>query len=184
MPKNILSIAVPMTVAQVVSRECPRKVINLALPDAPVITGTSREVFDYYGLNAEGIAKKKLKTVINCSDELVFEADEEALKHILHNLVANSIDAMEQGGTLTLEGALKDKKAGRVLIRCRDTGCGISAENMQNLFNPFFTTKEPGKGTGLGLSIVRHIAIIHNGTIKAESQLGKGSVFTLSIPIS
>ena len=45
-------------VAQVVSRECPRKVINLALPDAPVITGTSREVFDYYGLNAEGIAKK------------------------------------------------------------------------------------------------------------------------------
>lgn len=134
-------------------------------------------------LQAEGIAKKKLKTVINCSDELLFEADEEALKHILHNLVANSIDAMEQGGTLTLEGTLKDKKAGRVLIRCRDTGCGISAENMQNLFNPFFTTKEPGKGTGLGLFIVYSEVQRIGGRLDVKSKEGRGTEFTVDIPV-
>ncbi len=119
---------------------------------------------------------------ICCGEEVRLYSSADALRHILHNLVSNAIDAMDVmdgGGRLTLS-ALRD--GGRVEIRCEDTGCGISEKNLQNLFNPFFTTKEPGKGTGLGLFIVYSEVEKVGGTIDVYSREGEGTRFVIRIP--
>jgi polar amino acid transport system substrate-binding protein len=116
---------------------------------------------------------------IRCDESVRLYSSADALKHILHNLVSNAIDAMDGGGTLTLS-ALRD--GGRVELRCEDTGCGISEKNLQNLFNPFFTTKEPGKGTGLGLFIVYSEVDKVGGTIDVYSREGEGTRFVIRIP--
>jgi len=116
---------------------------------------------------------------ICCDPSLRLCSSADALKHILHNLVSNAVDAMEGGGRLTLS-AVRD--GSRVELRCEDTGCGISEKNMQNLFNPFFTTKEPGKGTGLGLFIVYSEVEKVGGTIDVHSKEGEGTRFVIRIP--
>ncbi|MCD4755240.1 MAG: HAMP domain-containing histidine kinase, partial [Deltaproteobacteria bacterium] len=68
-------------------------------------------------------------------------------------------------------------------IKISDTGKGIPEENLSKIFDPFFTTKEVGKGTGLGLNVVYNIIEKHNGTIDAESMVGKGTTFTIRIPV-
>jgi signal transduction histidine kinase len=65
----------------------------------------------------------------------------------------------------------------------QDTGCGISEENLSNVFNPFFTTKSPGGGIGLGLAIVYRIVENHQGKIEFESQEGKGTTFKITLPV-
>lgn len=116
---------------------------------------------------------------ISCDENLQLYSNPEALKHILHNLVSNAIDAMEGGGKLKLS-AFRD--GNRVELQCEDTGFGISEKNLQNLFNPFFTTKEPGKGTGLGLFIVYSEVKKVGGTIDVYSKEGKGTRFVIRIP--
>jgi signal transduction histidine kinase len=74
----------------------------------------------------------------------------------------------------------KDKK--RIEIDVRDNGCGIPETDMGHLFDPFFTTKAEGEGTGLGLSIVYGVIRNHRGNVHVSSAVGKGSVFTLSLP--
>ena len=66
----------------------------------------------------------------------------------------------------------------------KDTGTGITEENLKKIFDPFFTTKEGSKGTGLGLSIVKHIVLLHRGSISFDSQLGKGSRFVVRLPVN
>ncbi|MCK4727324.1 MAG: HAMP domain-containing histidine kinase, partial [Desulfobacterales bacterium] len=72
---------------------------------------------------------------------------------------------------------------GYVEIRISDTGKGIPEENLSKIFDPFFTTKEVGKGTGLGLNVAYNIIKKHNGTIDVESTMGKGTMFTIRIPV-
>jgi signal transduction histidine kinase len=72
---------------------------------------------------------------------------------------------------------------GQVEISITDTGCGIPEEHMDKLFTPFFTTKPPGKGTGLGLSIVYGIVKMHRGQITVQSEVGKGTTFTITLPV-
>jgi signal transduction histidine kinase len=83
------------------------------------------------------------------------------------------------GGTLTLETTLLD---GQVHVRISDTGCGIAPDKITNIFEPFFTTKAPGKGTGLGLYNVKTIVNKMHGMIAVDSQVDKGTTFTLSFP--
>jgi signal transduction histidine kinase len=71
-----------------------------------------------------------------------------------------------------------------VEIRVQDTGHGITEENIEKIFDPFFTTKETGHGVGLGLAISYGIVKEHKGTIQVESELGKGTIFTVSFPLS
>jgi two-component system NtrC family sensor kinase len=71
-----------------------------------------------------------------------------------------------------------------VQIEIIDTGCGIPAANLKRIFDPFFTSKEVGKGTGLGLSVSHGIIKAHGGAIKVESTVGKGSTFTIYLPIA
>ena len=102
------------------------------------------------------------------------------LLHVLVNLITNAVHAMEQvGGTLTLETRLLD---GQVDVRISDTGCGIAPDKIPDIFEPFFTTKAPGKGTGLGLYNVKTIVNKMHGMIAVDSQIDKGTTFTLSFP--
>ena len=83
------------------------------------------------------------------------------------------------GGTLTLETILLDRQVG---VRISDTGCGIASDKIPEIFEPFYTTKAPGKGTGLGLYNVKTIVSKMHGTIAVDSQIDKGTTFTLTFP--
>jgi signal transduction histidine kinase/DNA-binding response OmpR family regulator len=102
------------------------------------------------------------------------------LNQVFMNLLVNSAHAIEKQGEIRVrtwhEGIM-------INIAISDTGFGISDENQKRIFEPFFTTKEVGKGTGLGLSIAYDIIKKHNGMIKVDSEVGKGTTFTISIPV-
>ncbi len=98
------------------------------------------------------------------------------------NLIFNAIDAMPEGGLLRLSASYNQNTA-IVEIKVADTGCGIPREDIAHIFDPFYTTKKEGKGLGLGLSTVYGIIDRHKGTIGVESEVGKGSVFILKLPV-
>lgn len=108
------------------------------------------------------------------------QADPGQLQQVFVNLLNNAAEAMPDGGTITISTRLVDHQW--VEVRVSDTGCGIPEEHLSRLFTPFFTTKPPGKGTGLGLSIVYGIIKMHRGQIGVESQVGKGTTFTITLP--
>jgi two-component system NtrC family sensor kinase len=92
----------------------------------------------------------------------------------------NAGHAIETQGEITIKTWDED---GSIWVVISDTGRGIAKENLNKIFEPFFTTKEVGKGTGLGLSITYEIIQKHNGEITVESEVGKGTTFTVRIPI-
>ncbi len=109
--------------------------------------------------------------------------DKRQVKEAINNLISNAIDAMPDGGTLTVatnEDSLSGKKY--ITVKVTDTGMGISEENIRMIFEPFFTTKVTKKETGLGLSITKKIVEGHGGFIKVDSITGKGSTFSLYFP--
>lgn len=108
-------------------------------------------------------------------------AAENQIKQVLLNLILNAVQAMDGGGILTVSTR---KDEGFVRISVADTGGGISLEDLNRVFDPFFTRKPAGQGTGLGLFVSHGIVKEHKGEIKVESQLGKGSRFTVILPIS
>jgi len=128
------------------------------------------------------------------SEALMVHADGAMIEQVIINLCINARDAMPGGGDLTISGRIidipahlsqYDGKNGRyVEFSVEDTGCGMSEEVRSRIFEPFFTTKEAGRGTGLGLAIVSRILRQHKGWISVESTLGKGSCFSLFLPVS
>ena len=104
--------------------------------------------------------------------------DVDKIKRIFINLIKNAIEAMPDGGKLTVTS---EKKNGIVEIAFADMGTGISEENLKKLFGPLFTTK--AKGMGLGLAICKRIIEAHGGKIAVESTIDKGTTFTITIPI-
>jgi two-component system nitrogen regulation sensor histidine kinase NtrY len=104
-------------------------------------------------------------------------ADSELLHRAISNLVLNALDAMPQGGTLTLR-TLRD--AQRVAIEVSDTGVGLTAEECERLFTPYYTSKQ--QGTGLGLAIVQSVVSDHGGTVSVNSQPGRGTTFRIELP--
>jgi two-component system NtrC family sensor kinase len=102
------------------------------------------------------------------------------LNQVFMNLLINAAHAIEKQGEIRIK-TWNGKKT--INISISDTGCGIPEDNLGRIFEPFFTTKEVGKGTGLGLSISYDIIKKHNGEITVESEVGKGTTFTLSIPV-
>jgi len=107
--------------------------------------------------------------------------DYNQIQQCLMNLIFNAMEAMPDGGKLTLN-THSDRKSRMVHIKVTDTGCGIPEENLSVIFEPFFSTKEENKGVGLGLSVVHGIIREHQGTIYVESEVGTGSTFTLRFP--
>ncbi|NOZ25908.1 MAG: HAMP domain-containing protein [Nitrospirae bacterium] len=104
--------------------------------------------------------------------------DYHQIKQVLINLLINSFDAVEKNGKIKVRTAMSGRG---LLLSVEDNGKGIGAEDMENIFNPFFTTRT--RGTGLGLAISRKIAKEHGGDIMVESAPGKGSTFTLFLPL-
>ncbi|MEE9911774.1 MAG: response regulator [Deltaproteobacteria bacterium] len=121
--------------------------------------------------------------------------DQVQIEQIIMNLATNARDAMPEGGRFVIatrlvdfdEGFIKAQGYGKVgpyaEITVADTGTGMDQETREKIFDPFFTTKEQGKGTGLGMAIVYGIVNKHNGFIAVESQLGKGTLFRIFLPI-
>ncbi len=104
-----------------------------------------------------------------------------SLEQVFRNLVHNAVDAMEKSSEKMLLVELRRGADNAVQIEISDTGCGIPAEDMPNLFKPYFSTKQ--KGTGLGLSVVRRVVMSHNGDISVRSTVGEGTRFSISLPI-
>ncbi len=106
--------------------------------------------------------------------------DPDYLNRVFGNLIVNAIQAMPEGGKLTVSTGLAEGE-GRVFVKISDTGVGMSEETARNLFNPFYTTK--GKGTGLGMATVKRIVDEHGAAITVESAPNKGTSFTILFPI-
>jgi signal transduction histidine kinase len=108
------------------------------------------------------------------------------IEQILLNLVINARQAMQRGGKLRIQ-VRTDSRSQMVEVRIADTGCGIPPEKLRLIFEPFYTTKDPDEdghgGTGLGLSVCRQIIEQHHGRIRVESLVGKGSAFTVKLPV-
>jgi two-component system NtrC family sensor kinase len=110
-------------------------------------------------------------------------ADPSQLERVFVNLMVNAAEAMEGSGRLTLVTRInKSKQAIEILIQ--DTGHGVAEEDLKRIFDPFYTTKEVGKGTGLGLAISYGITMEHGGRLSVESEVGIGTTFTMSLPIT
>ena len=108
------------------------------------------------------------------------EANRSELKQVILNLVANGMEAMDEGGTLTIE---LFEQTDQIELRISDEGAGMTPETLEHLFEPFFTHAKPGKGTGIGLAITHRIIVEHGGTIEPRSEgLGKGSTFHIHLP--
>jgi signal transduction histidine kinase len=105
------------------------------------------------------------------------DADPDLLRHALSNLVLNAMDAMPDGGILTVRTASAGERA---RIEVADTGAGLTKEECERLFTPYYTTKQ--HGTGLGLAIVQSVVSDHHGSIGVESEPGKGTTFRIELP--
>jgi PAS domain S-box-containing protein len=111
----------------------------------------------------------------------VLMVDRHMLEQVLMNLVLNAIQAIKGGGTVTIRTRIMDEACA---IEVRDTGCGIQPHVLPRIFDPFFTTKGVGEGTGLGLSVSLGIVERHGGRILVDSEVGKGSLFTVALPLT
>ncbi|MBU4262531.1 MAG: response regulator [Proteobacteria bacterium] len=109
------------------------------------------------------------------------KASPQQLNQVFMNILVNAAQAIEKKGKITIR-TWREKSSVRVAIS--DTGCGITQQNLSRIFDPFFTTKEVGKGTGLGMSITYDIIKKHNGTISVASEVGRGTTFTVSLPVA
>jgi len=122
----------------------------------------------------------EVKANFNAEGEKI-KADSTQISQLVMNIVLNAYDAMrDSGGTLLVSTRISGEE---VVIRFKDTGCGMDTETMSRIFDPFYTTKESGKGTGLGLAIVAQIAETHGGKIYVDSEPGAGTEFRVYIPL-
>jgi len=134
-----------------------------------VVALTERE------LNNKGIA---LATAIE-PDLPLIRGSRDKLQQVLHNLIVNASDAMPEGGTLDIRAC---RQTGAIRIAVRDSGIGIPKENLPRIFDAFYTTKAKVSGVGLGLSVSYGIVTQHRGSLEVESEVGKGSTFTVILP--
>jgi two-component system NtrC family sensor kinase len=104
----------------------------------------------------------------------------ERLTEAFRNLLANAAHAIEGPGTITVRSW---RENGVICVSVADTGCGIPEEDLPRVFDPFFTTREAGTGAGLGLSIALDTVCRHDGDISVRSEVGKGSTFTVRLPV-
>jgi len=108
--------------------------------------------------------------------------DEDKIKQVFMNLILNGVQAMPEGGILSLATRMK-KETGMIEIEVTDTGVGIANDHLDKIFEPFFTTKDRGQGTGLGLSVSYGIIKQHNGQITVSSQPASGTTFSITLPL-
>ena len=160
-----------------------RGLLDFARQSPPLIgpITVSRVIDKVISLAGHQIKMKKIELVREESPSLpLVMGDFNQILQVLVNIAVNAVQAMAEGGRLTI--STRADKGGWIKISFRDTGCGISPENMEKIFTPFFTTKEDVKGVGLGLSVSHGIIERHGGRIEVQSEEGKGSLFTVCLP--
>jgi signal transduction histidine kinase len=128
--------------------------------------------------------KKQIRVVKNYDEELApISIDKEQIKQVFLNILLNAIEATPEEGSITVKTRSFEKPGGELYVQIEftDTGCGIPSDQLEEIFNPFFTTKSAG--SGLGLSISHQIIEDHHGYIVAESELSKGASFFVNLPL-
>jgi signal transduction histidine kinase len=136
-------------------------------------------------LAGKDLSKHQVKVETNFQGRPQVPVIRGQIEQILLNLIINARQAMPRGGRLSIDVS-ENRRTKMVEIRIADTGVGIPPEQLRLIFEPFYTTKEPDEnghgGTGLGLSVCRQIIEQHQGRIRVESLVGKGSTFTVKLP--
>jgi signal transduction histidine kinase len=151
------------------------------LDRAPIASFDVHAGLDKTLLIAKNIVKHKA-TIRKFYGEIPeIECSPSQINQVFLNIITNAAQAIETQGEIVITTKLYDEH--NVAISIADTGCGIPEENLSKIRDPFFTTKQVGSGTGLGLSIVDEIIRSHHGDLLVESVVGKGSVFTVVLPI-
>lgn len=132
------------------------------------------------------LAARRIAASFSVDDTLpTLLADPHQLEQVFLNVLKNALEAIPDGGSLTVSAEVRQRAAGPfVEVRVCDTGEGIPPENLPRIFDPFFTTKEVGKGTGLGLSVSYGIVRAHGGFIDIQSDVGKGTAVTVALPLN
>lgn len=147
----------------------------------PVNLNIGRAINEIYSFIEYRLKKSKIHFSNEIENGLNIYIDPHDFQQVILNLFINAIQAMNSGGSLKVVGYREDSK---VKIDVIDTGTGIAQEDLGRVFDPFFTTKSPGEGTGLGLWLSYEIIKNYNGDITVESEVGKGSKFTISFPVT
>lgn len=152
------------------------------------------ETSGFNHLNLEEVLKETIRIATNqiiisnvrlnekiATDLPEIKGNRQGLQQVFLNIITNAVQAMQNGGDLTVR--LISENGSKIKVSIQDTGTGIPEEHLPNIFDPFFTTKEVGKGTGLGLSVSFGIIKKHGGQILVESKVNKGTTFTVVLPV-
>ena len=164
------------------AREIVRKLMLFARQTPPRMAAVdvNQIVTDGLAFLESRCAEQRIELLRDLDPELPpLTADRFQLNQVLVNLVINAIQAMPDGGQLTIRTG---RRGDRILVTVEDTGIGMSDEVRSRIFLPFFTTKDVDQGTGLGLSVVQGIVAGHGGNITVESSPGAGARFTIALP--
>lgn len=124
--------------------------------------------------------KKHIAISMDAPDTIMLRADQDKIERICYNLLSNALKYTSEGGEISL---MAKEEGGRVMISVADNGCGISSDELPYIFDRFYQAKNAGRGTGIGLAIVKAFTELHHGEVSATSIEGKGSTFTIHIPI-
>ena len=124
--------------------------------------------------------KKHIAISMDAPDTIMLRADQDKIERICYNLLSNALKYTSEGGEITLTAK---EENGRVMISVADNGCGISSDELPYIFDRFYQAKNAGRGTGIGLAIVKAFTELHHGEVSATSIEGKGSTFTIHIPV-
>jgi two-component system NtrC family sensor kinase len=159
-----------------------RNLLDFTRKDHPVFTPVSIPDLLRASLKLVGneLALARVETRVDVPPDLPrVSGNPRNLEQVFLNLFLNAMEAMPEGGSLDVSATLQD---GFVRVAVKDTGSGIPPEHLDQVFEPFFTTKEAGEGTGLGLSVSYSIVEKHGGHLEVESQPGRGTTFTVTLP--
>lgn len=183
MPRQTLSDIGKIADAALHARRIIRELLIFARQAAPdrACVSLNRIVADELSLFETLCRKSGVALRRNLALDLPeITADKSQILQVVSNLIVNALQAMPDGGVLTLQTSFNDAT---VCLTVADTGIGMHAEIQEKIFLPFFTTKDVNEGTGLGLSVVHGIVSAHNGGISVESEEGKGTRFLVTFPI-
>ncbi|MFH0909999.1 MAG: ATP-binding protein, partial [Planctomycetota bacterium] len=165
-----------LSLAQLERREEEAAVVPAPEPVRPVLEAAVQSC-------AAQAGERGVRVEIRCPEEAEARLDPELFERAVANLVDNAIKYSESGTTVEVECEPTEEN---VLVRVRDRGCGIPREHLPRLFERFYRVDKARSravgGTGLGLAIVKHIVLAHRGAVSVESEPGRGSVFTLTLP--
>ncbi len=154
------------------ARETPQRMEPIDVREA---------LIDVLSMCHHAISSLKIRVKEKVRKGLLINGDMRQIEEVFMNIILNACDAMKDGGELSIGAGMEDSL---IKIRIADTGCGIPSDDLPRIYNPFFTTKEPGKGTGLGLAVSHTIIKNHGGTIDCHSIVGKGTQFLITLPLT